>query len=120
MSSIHIAGLEVRIGPLQRQLCAWCGLRLVDNDLRNIASTDGSAPRVWEVGGLVEVTPGNPTWYAALPHPEGGKLPDNACCPPEARRPTLSLVSPWDELAESSPSTIAAVMGAPLPEEPGR
>ena len=96
MSTIHIAATEVRIGPLQRQLCAWCGFRLVNNDLRNIACAPGDTrgPLVWEVGGLVEVTEGNPTQYIALPHPADGKLPDNACCPPEARRPKLSLVSP--------------------------
>jgi hypothetical protein len=94
MGVIHIAGLDVRIGPLQRQLCAWCGLRLVDNDLRNTMSSDGSAPATWKVGGLVEVFDGNPTGYVALPHPEDGKLPDNACCPPENRRPKLSVVTP--------------------------
>jgi hypothetical protein len=100
ISTIHVAAIELRIGPLQRQVCAWCGLRLIDVDVRNIAVPDGQSPwlHAWEVGGLVEVTDGNPTGYVALPHPEDGKLPDNACCPPEARRPKLALVSPVSTL----------------------
>jgi hypothetical protein len=94
MSVIHIAGIELRIGPLQRQLCAWCGERLVDNDLRNIAVPEGQDPHMhaWELNGLVEVMPGNPALYAALPHPDDGKYPDNGCCPLEARKPKLTLV----------------------------
>ncbi len=31
---VHIAGAPVRVGPLCRQLCAWCGAKLDDKDLR--------------------------------------------------------------------------------------
>ena len=52
----HIAGFPVLVeGRYQRQLCAWCGYPLIDDDLARMASEDGSAPGAWAVGALVEV-----------------------------------------------------------------
>lgn len=59
---IHIAGTPVRLGPLCRQLCAWCGAKLDDKDLRY---THNFGPEVrmppigfahYEVGAYVRVT----------------------------------------------------------------
>jgi hypothetical protein len=76
MKVVHIAGLEVRIGRLMRQRCAWCGVLLWDADLDRDMSTGRGEPHGWKMNGLVEVD-GNLS--GALPHPEDGKLPLNAC-----------------------------------------
>jgi len=70
----HIAGLGITIqGRYMRQRCAWCGLVLLDYDLAEIASIDGSPPRFWEVSKQVEVD-GNMSALVA-----GDDLPADAC-----------------------------------------
>lgn len=85
---VHIAGLEISVGPLLRQRCGWCGTTLLHYDLRRTASmcdercrTDGCKPEhhrpaTWPPGELVEVD-GNASW--AFTHEDGEPLPDNAC-----------------------------------------
>ena len=75
---IHIAGVDITIGPLIRQRCGWCGALLIDYDLTRIAVPAGQDPRpaTWPVGDLVEVD-GNLT--TIVPHADGDKLPAEAC-----------------------------------------
>jgi hypothetical protein len=61
MAEIHIAGTPIRVGSKFRQLCAWCGHRLIDDDLGLMMvgpTADGSpgpGPMAFEVGALVEI-----------------------------------------------------------------
>ncbi|GLZ36239.1 hypothetical protein Lesp02_84260 [Lentzea sp. NBRC 105346] len=84
---VHIAGLDVEIGTLLRQRCAWCGEILADYDLRNVAAPIGQDPRpaTWPVGGLVAVD-GN--LKTAVEHHAGDPLPANACLDRDAKQLT--------------------------------
>lgn len=81
---VHFAGLDVQIGPLLRQRCAWCGVILVDYDLTRVAVPEGQegGPATWPVSTLV-LRDGNLS--AQVPHEDGTPLPDNTCdrLPPE-------------------------------------
>lgn len=91
MSTVHIAGLDIQIGPLLRQRCAWCDTVLVDYDLTCTASPCGDPcknfgcrpenhrPATWPVSQLVEVDGAWPRVTALVPHIDGDPLPDNAC-----------------------------------------
>lgn len=67
MSTVHLAGNEVRIGTRVIQRCLVCGYKLVDRDLATVTviSPAGAAPAdvvsAWGVGHLIEVCEGNPT-----------------------------------------------------------
>jgi hypothetical protein len=76
---IHIAGFPIRVGNHKRQLCAWCGFRLVDIDLANCASSDGAEPGHWEPNALVRVIDGNPTAFIVVKHVEGEAIPAGWC-----------------------------------------
>jgi hypothetical protein len=76
---IHIAGFPVRVGNHKRQLCAWCGFRLVDIDLANCASSDGAEPGHWEPNALVRVIDGNPTAFIVVKHVDGEAIPAGWC-----------------------------------------
>ena len=82
MIRIHIAGFPVRVGNQLRQLCAWCGFALVDDDLSSIMvapNADGSPGEplsVWEMNALVAVD-GNGKW--TVPPDDGEKLPAQCC-----------------------------------------
>lgn len=77
MSKSHLAGELVTIGGrYQRQLCMWCGFRLIDRDLSLIATEDGRAPGQWEVGAWVQHD--GPVRRITTPD-EPGKLPLDAC-----------------------------------------
>lgn len=82
---VHIAGLDITIGPYLRQRCAWCDAILIDYDLTRVAVPVGQDPRpaTWPVGKLVEVD-GPAT--RQVPHTDHDPLPPNACGPldPEA------------------------------------
>lgn len=53
-SETHIAGLDVTWnGRYMRQRCAWCGAVLLDYDLAQLQSTDGSGPTPWPAGVLI-------------------------------------------------------------------
>jgi hypothetical protein len=85
---VHIAGIDVQVGPLLRQRCSWCGATLLDYDLARTVSTcdercraDGCKPEhhrpaTWTVGSLVEVDGGA---SGVIPHEDGQQLPANAC-----------------------------------------
>lgn len=75
---IHIAGLQITVGTLERQLCAWCGEKLVDHDAANIAVAPGSGKHssFWKTGALV-ARDGPGTWIVA--HADGDQLPLQAC-----------------------------------------
>jgi hypothetical protein len=75
---VHIAGAPVAIGPLVRQLCGWCGYRLVDVDQRRMAVPAGQegAPATWEYGDLVGV---RGPMSRVIEHVDGAPLPLSAC-----------------------------------------
>lgn len=81
---VHIAGLDVEVGHLLRQRCAWCDAILVDYDLRRVAIAASTAdlsdrrPATWPVGALVAVDGGYST---VREHSDGDQLPMNACVP---------------------------------------
>ena len=94
---IHIAGYPVKVGPRCRQLCGWCGERLHDFDLRDIAvapgedGSPGEGLKPWEIGVLVRVTKMDRcTGYAVVPHTDGDELPAECCV--EHSKPRLSVV----------------------------
>lgn len=84
MSTVHFAGLDVRIDNRLRQRCAWCGETLIDYDLDRIQVPDGQdgTPSTWPVPSLVEVDGGMS--YVVAYEPDGA-LPDNTCAANEAR-----------------------------------
>ena len=76
----HLAGASVCVdGRHLRQLCQWCGHRLVDEDLQNIAvegsSTDKPYYPKWQVGGWVRV---DGPMRSAVEN-EDGKMPIDSC-----------------------------------------
>lgn len=88
--TIHFAGLEVRIGNLLRQRCAWCGLDLLDYDLTCTASPcdercaagckpEHHHPATWPAGALVRVGGINPRVTVLVPHADGDPLPEGTC-----------------------------------------
>lgn len=84
---VHIVGHAVVIAERHcRQLCAWCGERLVDEDLSLIATPDGQGFNpFWDQNALLEVGEN----YKMIVKPtEDGKLPPGCC----ANKPTLRLV----------------------------
>lgn len=96
---IHIAGFPVLVGPLGRQLCAWCGATLFDVDYEREMSPlnpDGSRPsgsQPWEAGALIAVDgePSSPHGRLSyvVPHEDGKQLPVECCA---GRRPKLTAV----------------------------
>ena len=89
MSTIHIAGFPVQIGPKYRQRCAWCEAILIDGDLSREMVPEGQerGQSKYEPGALVEVTKDGPcTMSAVVAHEDGTELPANACVgPPKLR-----------------------------------
>jgi hypothetical protein len=92
---VHIAAQPVRIGPLCRQRCAWCGAVLADHDLTLIGVPEGEWREpsdehpwgplsAWPVGRLI-AHDGAARWVVEEENPEG-PLPPGACAklPPEA------------------------------------
>lgn len=75
---IHIAGVQVQVGPRLRQRCSWCGAVLCDYDLQRIAVPEGQDPRpaMWETGALIKV---NGSASFVVEHEEGAELPPEAC-----------------------------------------
>ncbi len=76
----HIAGLDVEVGPYLRQRCAWCGVVLINEDLRRVAvqvTADGdtSIP-TWPVGEVVRVD--GPV-SSVVEHESGDQLPEDSC-----------------------------------------
>lgn len=94
--TVHIAGLDVHVGPYLRQRCAWCSQLLIDEDLRLVAvqctcgrtetphADDCPAAKpvaTWQVGALVEVVGEQDQVRASwvVEHKDGDDLPANAC-----------------------------------------
>jgi hypothetical protein len=91
MRTIHIAGYPVIIGSRCRQLCAWCGEKLIDDDLALTmapmvavtAFAEGSAsnPGYWEVGVLVaREDMGGVISTSIVQHENGKDMPPGSCC----------------------------------------
>jgi len=79
-STSHLAGAPITVdGRFHRQLCQWCGHRLHDMDLRNIAfkarDGEGFRPPEWEVG--VWVRADGP--MSRVVEVDDGKMPGDAC-----------------------------------------
>lgn len=75
---IHFAGLDVRVGDHLRQLCAWCGHRLVDLDLARVAVPvdQPGPPATWPPGALVAVV-GRAAWV--VDQTDGDQIPPGTC-----------------------------------------
>lgn len=79
---IHIAGLDIQVGPHLRQRCGWCGALLIDYALDRVAAavpeggSEPGAPGTWAVGALV-ARDGNASWV--VEHVDGEPLPTGCC-----------------------------------------
>jgi hypothetical protein len=75
---VHIAGVDVTVGTMLRQRCAWCGAILIDIRLDRIQVPIGQDPRpaTWPIGALVLVDQNLST---VVEHEDGAALPLNAC-----------------------------------------
>jgi len=81
----HLAGQTVTYGTLTRQMCKWCGSRLINEDSTLVAyqivEGEEDKPHVvptWPIDQWVEVTGVNPTMYSTVEH-EGDIAPENSC-----------------------------------------
>jgi len=86
--TIHIAGLDVQVGPLVRQLCAWCGETIENRDLskEKVAVQPGHPiPETrsgWPIGALIEITTsptGGGRIVSIVDHDPAVKLPIDCC-----------------------------------------
>lgn len=87
----HIVGMDVSIGPLRRQRCAWCGHLLVDEDLSRMSwplnpdGTDPGPPGLWPIGavlavdGPVQYVVDEDDWPESEIYPGEKRLPDGCC-----------------------------------------
>jgi hypothetical protein len=80
----HIAGVVIGVTPLVRQLCSWCGERLVDVDesrtsrpLLPDGSVDETPYPTWPIGAMV--LHDGAVWTVVDFDPEVDKLPANSC-----------------------------------------
>ncbi len=87
--TVHIVGHGVMVGSVARQLCAWCGFRIMDDDWANMASSGPSGPHWWPVGQLIEV---GPSHKSVIELPQGERVPPNCCAAPPPAPPSLRLV----------------------------
>lgn len=93
---MHLVGIDMRIGPLRRQRCAWCGQLLVDEDLSkmswmlNADGTDPGPPGMWPAGEVIEVIGDlgsgrfmrivpESDWPDSVSDPGEKRLPDGCC-----------------------------------------
>lgn len=115
----HFAGHALTIeGRWVRQLCAWCGLPLVDEDLELVAvplPPPGEPAQLpvptWEPGAWIRVLPGCPTVYRVVDDVAEGKLPVDACT-----RDVAPIV--LETVPDQGPEPRPASPG-PLFDEPG-
>lgn len=88
----HIVGMDVSLGTLRRQRCAWCGHLLVDEDLARMSwalNSDGSDPGppsvFWRMGAVVAIDGAvryivdEADWPESRAHPGEKRLPDGCC-----------------------------------------
>lgn len=78
-SKSHLAGTALTVdGRFHRQLCQWCGHRLHDMDLRNVAiegsDTDWKPPE-WEVSAWIRID--GP--LQSVIRVDEGKMPPDSC-----------------------------------------
>lgn len=95
MSTSHLAGTVITVqGRYVRQLCQWCGHRLVDVDLACIAvplEDAGKPSPAWEAGAWIrEDGPAR-----RVVETEGDKMPGDACMRDVA--PLVRVVEDDDE-----------------------
>lgn len=100
MSTSHLAGTVITVqGRYVRQLCQWCGHRLVDVDLANIAVPVEDADKpfpAWEVSAWIrEDGP-----MRRVVETEGDRMPGDACMRDVA--PLLRTVEDDDEAGRGS------------------
>lgn len=86
---VHLAGPDVTVdGRFVRQLCSWCGARLVDLDLARVyvVEVNGSrGPSRWEPGSWVRVRErGKLTSYDVVRLSDGERYPEESCMAVEA------------------------------------
>lgn len=98
MKRIHIAGMAVQVGNVRRQCCAYCGEKLIDEDLELMMVAPGSSPApaqwYWEPNTLVSIeVNGSMRVTMQVRHPQGEKLPPMSCVYPGGL-PPLKLVQP--------------------------
>lgn len=100
MSTVtHIAGFALRVGNKARQLCAWCGVRLIDDDYDLMAFAPGcdTEPKYYGPNALVEVvTDGNMTQSAVVAAVDG-ELPRNCCAKEPVKLRSVPQPSPSGE-----------------------
>lgn len=85
---VHLAGIPITLeGRYVRQLCSWCGHRLIDVDLSNVMVPEGQAGgfATWEPGKWVRVNP-----PVTEPLEAGNCIPPGACT--EDVLPRLQIV----------------------------
>ncbi len=91
---IHIVAAGYQSGPFMRQVCAWCGAKLIDEDLRLIASPDGRGMSFWPEGKLLvaEEHGGFRSWTVLEQDPAGSPPADACFAPPLPPPPKLEVV----------------------------
>lgn len=95
---VHIAGFPIRVRNKARQLCAWCGFVLIDDDYELMAAApnedgtpyDWSKRFFWEMNALVAVdgpAGGVTGSWVVKEDSENPKLPATCCAhePPVLR-----------------------------------
>lgn len=81
---IHIAGLPIRIGHQKRQLCAWCGMFLVVEDLGGLFVMEGHQVPYWPPGTLLRtVMTEQPYVYTVVEYKDGDAVPAGWCGGPK-------------------------------------
>jgi len=91
---VHLAGADVIVeGRWMRQLCQWCGYRLIDEDLTRVAVPSGQSGALphFEIGAWICVEGVNPTAFSVVDAPGEDKYPAGACFDDVV--PALSMVS---------------------------
>ncbi len=88
----HIAGVAIQVGSQLRQLCAWCGKKIIDVDLSTIMSTDGRPYGAFGDGTLVQVFEGDGFSSHTVVKPEVDaegalRIPDDCCARPWSKQP---------------------------------
>ncbi len=100
---VHMAGIANMVaGKFHRQLCAWCGYRLIDDDTSQysrVLDEKGQvhAPVAFPLGVWVKITPGIPIIKTVVTAPPGNYHPESCmaaeCDPPkEEEKPGLVLL----------------------------
>lgn len=81
--TVHVAGTVLTLQDRYiRQLCAWCGHRLVDVDLERVEVLEADVGRpfsTWPVGSLVEVYGSMSVVLAEADEARSGVLPERSC-----------------------------------------